>query len=912
MMAARVGARRASARKGVIVRALRWIVLAGLTATLLGCGGGGGGGGGRGSGGVRFSLNPTSISAEYYPNDPPPELQTVATASGNLPNQLYLGAVDEGSAIDPAILVYVSGREATFKIKPRVGLAPGTYTGRLRLMACTTASCSNQIGNSPLYLSYNIRARQDLEVSPSTNQFTGVSGTAISVPLSITLPEGGTSFQPEVTSQDDVCSVADVTPTSMRAVLRSLPYGTYFCTLRVMSAVPGGTRVVQRIFTFTYTEPPGGQHALSATPTTIVATTTEGAKSAPTEVLVTPASWDSSYSYSVEYPPGPTDWVEVTPTASGYSVVANASNLPASTYSAHLRIYGASPSPPADVLIAVTVGPGLVRPADRSIVVSSDTTAAQLTGSIPINLQGGDPVPFTATSSAAWLTLPVATGTTGGSITFVIDNVAFRALPNGKVHTADVTVSSNPTITPVTFKVILDKRIGEIRGLGPYLHTAGQPLRFYIRGVGLSLPANLPGRLQLDGIAGANINVVNDTTLLVTAGPQASGTHELSISNALGLAMPGGTVKIIDPLNSGYRAIPTGDIPAAIFYDAERQTLYWAGRTTSPNVHSLRWNGSDWTSLPAGISDADAFGLTNDGSSVLAGGGSSMNFLDPQTLALQRTVSMEYGRENVLTQGATVPVTNDGLIWYRPPDIINASFVGRYNPRTGARDTFQAPTYVYPGTLPWFHVSRDGERLDMWIHQYGRGVHFSSDPDTTAWLPDGLQSTSSSDDGSRLLDPNMWLWSQTTLLGNVAQSVNDYDNAFLVRQAVISPDGRRVYALSYDRQDYAIADVPLPPPHARPRIYVLDATLSVSQPQGHIPVLGYFEISDFPVCRSVGQCAIYTIGTISPDGCTVFFAGDQYIVVVPVPDESTLQGTARPATYVSSPSGARMYEWRPK
>ena len=46
-------------------------------------GGGGGGGGGSGSGGVRFTLSPTSISANYYQNDAAPLLQTVATANGN-------------------------------------------------------------------------------------------------------------------------------------------------------------------------------------------------------------------------------------------------------------------------------------------------------------------------------------------------------------------------------------------------------------------------------------------------------------------------------------------------------------------------------------------------------------------------------------------------------------------------------------------------------------------------------------------------------------------------------------------------------------------------------------------------------------------------------------------------------------
>ena len=305
--------------------------------------------------------------------------------------------------------------------------------------------------------------------------------------------------------------------------------------------------------------------------------------------------------------------------------------------------------------------------------MSSDTTAAQLGGTVPINLHAGDPVPFSAMSDVPWLTLPVSSGQTGDSLTFDFDNAAFRALPNGQVHVANITVSSSHvTISPVTFQVNVDKRIGEVTGLGPYLHTAGQSLRFYVRGTGLSLPGNIANRLQLDGITGANITTVNDTTLLVTAGAHAAGDHVLSMSNALGLAMPHSTLKIIDPVASQYRAIPTGDIPGAVYYDAERQTLFWSGTSSAnENLHALRRAGANWIDMTAGVTYADAFGITQDGSAVLAGSGGSMSFLDPATLALQQTVSMGYSRDIITTQNAQIPVTNDGLIWYRAPDIIN-------------------------------------------------------------------------------------------------------------------------------------------------------------------------------------------------------------------------------------------------
>ena len=258
-------------------------------------------------------------------------------------------------------------------------------------MACTTESCDKQIGNSPLFLPYTITVRQDLTVSPAQDNYTAQSGSDISVPLTITLPEGATTFQTELISQNDICSTADVTAASLRAVLRSLPSGNYACTLRVTSEVASGTRVVQRIFQFTVTPPPGGDHNISVTPSYFTQTTTEGAKSDPSEVIVTPASWDSRYDYTVDYPTGTFGWLEVTPTANGYSVVSNAVGLPANSYNATLRIYGAPPAGGANISIAVTVGQGLVRPADRTLIVSSDTTAAQLGGTFPVNLHAGAP-----------------------------------------------------------------------------------------------------------------------------------------------------------------------------------------------------------------------------------------------------------------------------------------------------------------------------------------------------------------------------------------------------------------------------------------------------------------------------------------------------------------------------------------
>src|SRR5204863_9023378 len=105
---------------------------------------------------------------------------------------------------------------------------------------------------------------------------------------------------------------------------------------------------------------------------------------------------------------------------------------------------------------------------------------------------------------------------------------------------------------------------------------------------------------------------------------------------------------------------------------------------------------------------------------------------------------------------------------------------------------------------------------------------------------------------------------------------------------------------------------PLPPPASTPRIHVLDASPDTQQPNALLTILGSFPIDDFPTCRYADQCGLYTAATISPDGRTLFFAGSEKLVVIPIPDESTLQQKARraPTNYGVGPGGARMYPWR--
>jgi len=892
----------------------RWgtvvVTLVALVA-LSACGGGGGGGGGnpnppRGDG-VQFSLSPTSVSVDYFENESNrPTLNTTATAVGTLPDTLYIGAVDEGTAIDPAIQAYINGTQATFVATPKAGLAAGTYTNRIRLMACRDQNCNSQVGNSPLYLSYIVRVKQDLKVAPATNEFSAVSGINIDQVFMVQVPDGSTTYTVNALSNGEACSVTDQTANSVRMIGRSQPSGTYNCTLVFSS----GTRALNRLLTLHFDPPPGGDRNLALDTTQMTFAMAEGASSGK-QLGVTPASWDPRHTANISYYGDATGWLSTVANQAGYAVIADAAALSAGTYYATVSVGGQQPISGQSVSIALTVGPGLVRPANRTHTVSSDTVAGDLAAAVPVTLVEGPTVNFSASSNADWLKLPTATGQTGGSLAYSFDTPEFRALPNGKLYEAWVTINtSRPNITPVTFAVTVDKRIAQVTGLGPYLHTAGQPIRAYVRGVGFSAVNSMAQRLQVAGAASPSVTTVNDTTLLMTLPSQGSGTYEVSASNQLGLTTPKRTLKVIAPAPMTYAALPTGQIPGTIFYDAERQNLYWIGRDYS--LHWYKRSGSNWVEQSHSLNGIANMGLSSDGAHIIVNG-NGLRFLDAETLVETSNphwdghgvgVGWEFGRQ--------IPVTNDGRVWFITNSIINDSYVGYFDPLSGSFGQVRA--YFddrYPVTM---ELARDGELLritDQWAVTVLRSSRVEEGLDLLSLGFGRPPVKTSSDDGNRVVWANYLSGNdiRTQPFGNADTTIYEASGHTRASLApVVSPNGQRLYVLTYHTRDYFNEEDPLPPPFAPPRVYVLDATVDAQQPNDLLPIIGYFELADFPTCRYVGQCGLTTLGGISPDGLTLFFAGSEKLLVVPIPPEDELQSVAGRGR--AAPAVGSMYRWR--
>ena len=260
-----------------------------LALVLASCGGGGGGGGssggsngGGGGGGVTFTPDRTSITFEFMEGSGAGRQEIVVAASGDLPNPLYIGAIADGSGIDPNITIIISGTSATFQIGPATGLAVGTYSGRIQLMGCSDSACTRQVGNSPIIISYRTTVQPRLKIAPTTVTLNAVSGNTASADVTVTLPWQQTSQDATVLTSSSWLSLVALSPTSWRLTARSMPSGTRDAIVKIAS----GPYSLELPVTYVVTAPPGGDFDLRSNPASFTFSATENTGATPATLTV--------------------------------------------------------------------------------------------------------------------------------------------------------------------------------------------------------------------------------------------------------------------------------------------------------------------------------------------------------------------------------------------------------------------------------------------------------------------------------------------------------------------------------------------------------------------------------------------------------------------------------------------------
>nr|WP_314547405.1 hypothetical protein [uncultured Massilia sp.] len=508
------------------------------------------------------------------------------------------------------------------------------------------------------------------------------------------------------------------------------------------------------------------------------------------------------------------------------------------------------------------------------IVAGSDSSAAGLTAQSAVNLSGTKSVQWrAAVANAPWLKLVNASGMTNAStLQVAVDPAEFAKLPNSADYTAVVAIAADaPNVPQTTVAVTLRKALADVSYVGPHTLMPGQSATVRLRGHGFSALADL-SRLDVSGLTVSNVRRVSDTEIAMTASAANPGSARFSIGNAMGLDTGSASLKIVTPAKFRYQALDSEGVKGTLRFDAERQALLVVNRDLQ-QVLRYGYDGTGWSASSVSLSGADDAALGPDGAALVVTTLSGrLSLRDPVTLAEQASYQgASYAKG--LYVSPRLAVTNDGRAWFPQGNQWNT--MAYFDLRT--REFGHAGTMYYGG--PWFSLSGDGERLV-----------FTQTSSSSPFLPvqymdaaDGVirdnpdanlaffYNASQNLDGSRIVLDDQEVRDNTfKVLGKLALTDGPY--AGYSYGSVITPDGARTYVMYFG---------PNMGPTAQPRIVVFDTSKAVS---GTFPILGYFDVADSPTsCTPGAYCDPRMSTAISPDGKTLFFAGNKSILVIPVP-----------------------------
>ena len=108
---------------------------------------------------------------------------------------------------------------------------------------------------------------------------------------------------------------------------------------------------------------------------------------------------------------------------------------------------------------------------------------------------------------------------------------------------------------------------------------------------------------------------------------------------------------------------------------------------------------------------------------------------------------------------------------------------------------------------------------------------------------------------------------------------------FFLRSSVMSRDGTRAYRLAAAEGSISLVYGPESTTPDKLRIYVYEVG-PLPANQSRMTQLGYFELQDYPGCRTFyGDCFALASMTIADDDRTLFLAGDRKFIVAPIPTQ---------------------------
>jgi hypothetical protein len=853
---------------------LRAISLASMMALVLALSGCGGGGGGGGPSGPRFSLSTHSLTfSASSPGAYVPPQSIGATVTDVSGGTVYFLIQLSGTAVQTVTNVTITGpTSGVADVIPAnsASLGSGTHRGTITVVACVNdPSCtSGVLAGSPQVVDVTYQVG-GVVTNPAAANFSVVEG---SVPSAVDINVSGALVSGALTTSVNYASGApgwlSVTPASasslpaaLRLTAASLPAGSYSA---VLSLTAGGLTLP---FPVNYTVL--SKLAASSSTVSFAAVRGQVALPAPMVVAVTApgSSGAVSFSSSVSYGAGATGWLNVTGNSApgNLTIVPNTTDLtPGATYTAAVSLTPSGGGSPSVVSVSYTVASSVLTLSSTSQSFGIDvfsTTADQFIKRIVTTADTGAPLSWTAVSSAPWVSV-TGSGASGDAAVLTLVPAALGALPNG-VSNAMVTFSytgAGGASGLVSLGVTVNVNLPTLTYVAPYTAKANTPGSLILRGQGFNA---LGGRaLAIGNTTVPTYTVISDSEIRVAYPALAAGTYPVKFATPLDIGSAVNLVLFTPPAYSAeVLAYPNVSArqPLRVIYDAERNALIVAVAypTSGSGGDILRYSysGTSWGApIPQFVPTFRDLSITPNGKKLIALSQSAVAQFDAVTLAagpLTNATFLFAGFEYL----KSVAMTNDGKA------IVTSGVFGSGATPTKAYDVSTASfdvgssfsAFVYDASAT---ASADGSRVFL---AHGGGIspppeQMYYDASFGVLAGTGIHLNVPTEamldrSGSRIV-----LNGQQVFNGNFLQI-----GSIPCGVGVLAPDGSRAYCYDWFGDG---------------RLHTFDLTVA--------PIAGVFpEIGT--ALTLAGNPGLMPKMTISPDGNTVFVAGDAAIVVQPVP-----------------------------
>ena len=603
---------------------------------------------------------------------------------------------------------------------------------------------------------------------------------------------------------------------------------------------------------------------ISVSQSSVNLTGVEGVNTNAVPIAVSHSGGSTSWTSSINYATG-SGWLSVTP-GSGSSlpgtinVVGN--SMLAGTYNATITLTAGGHT--RSIPVTYTVTRALtVTPTSLAFTIDRSSSAAALSQQIVVGTNyGSGPsrvLDWTATPNVSWLAPASGNTSNQNVLTAALAPATLETLANGN-HSGTITLSSSvANVSPITIPVSLSFNVPKVDAVAPYVATTGRADQVIIRGAGLT--ALTAADVLFGSTPADSITSVSASEIKANHPALSAGSYLVRVQNNSGLNRSTGTLVVVDAPNYSATTLAypnaTAKEIAALVYDAERKALlvgvdYPADRSGN---ELLRYPfTSSWgAATPKSIANLRDAALTVNGTQLLAVSDDAVTHIGAATLATGTVTNAPF---SATTYFRNIGVANDGYA------LLTTSQTGSSSP----------PIYRYPVSNPAFALYGSNDAPNLATSADASRVVFGkngSGPQTPLYYnaSTGLLYYSTN------FTPPVSTWALDRSASRVILKPDPLNSAYpQVRDATFAYLG----ALPSTTQA-AVLNA------GGTRAYTYDSSGNLRT----FDLTGALVSGIFPEIGSPGT-SVANPGTgikmvLSPDGGTLFMAGDSQVVIVPTP-----------------------------